>query len=227
MPISTARSSDPPRSPSAPRRRRDSAGSSKNSSHPLDPPALVVSFNGNQVARRLRLLTPRPVRRGPFLSANRSGRLGLTKQGLEFGSRSQGIRRNQVCRCVRRMARALPIPRTPTYIAAPAPTRLIRRPPTSQLMPSRTANPTRATAVAKNPIATTNTYPLVGDMRGARRIKKDPSTIWISRSFAYIPYRLLIVLDGRFYVPRPHRGRSRRHVVGKAEWLQAGGARNA
>ncbi len=55
------------------------------------------------------------------------------------------------------MARALPIPRTPTYIAAPAPTRLIRRPPTSPLMPSRTANPTRATAIAKNPIAITNT----------------------------------------------------------------------
>jgi len=70
------------------------------------------------------------------------------------------------------MARALPIPRTQTYIAAPAPTRLIRRPPSSPLMPSRTANPTRATAIAKNPIAITNTNPLVGDMRGARRSQR-------------------------------------------------------
>ena len=46
-------------------------------SDPVGSLAVVLSFNGNQVARTLRVLTLLPVRRGPLLSANRSGRLGL------------------------------------------------------------------------------------------------------------------------------------------------------
>jgi len=64
----------------------------------------------------------------------------------------RGLEGSSLPFCSAQVTRALPIPRTPTSSAAPAPTRSNKRPPTFPFGPSRIATLIRA-AVAKNPIA--------------------------------------------------------------------------